>query len=303
MWHRIALYLKEMYPPVPAFLMACISFFNLFFMLALLHHQPLQVTWPAIGGALTIFLFLLFLRVSDELKDLESDKILFPERLVPSGRVKESDLNWLMGFTVAAMVLLNFFVTQSLFAFGVLFAYGVLMFHYFFFPKQISGNLMLALITHNPSVILMNIYTVAVFCQFYQQDFWNPLHFYFITLFWLPGLAWELARKIRCEADETDYTTYSKIFGYKLSALLPAAVIGLQFMLMVRLFDLLQFSGVFLLLLSALVVVVAGFFFRFILNPTTHTSKLKPVMEAYMLMSSVWLFTELLRHQSVLWSL
>ena len=38
--------------------------------------------------------------------------------------------------------------------------------------------------------------------------------FALLTLYF-PILIWEIARKIRAPKDETEYTTYSKLFGYK----------------------------------------------------------------------------------------
>ncbi|PKL79945.1 MAG: hypothetical protein CVV27_01145 [Candidatus Melainabacteria bacterium HGW-Melainabacteria-1] len=303
MLQRISLYLKEMYPPGPALAMAVVSFLNLYFMLAVLNGQSLRVDTPVMAGSLTLFLFLLFLRVSDELKDLESDKRLFPERLVPSGQVLVRDLNALMAFSVAGMVALNLWFSGALLAFGLLFGYGVLMFHYFFMPGLISGSLLLALISHNPSVLLMNAYVVAVFCNRYGLDFWQPSHYYLIALFWLPGLAWELARKLRAPQDETDYVTYSKIFGYKLGAMLPVAALGLHYFLLVRLSDQLSLSMPFLGLLSLVLLGVVAAFGRFIISPNALTARLKPVTEAYMLVSALGLLLELSLRRGVLWIL
>ena len=303
MWQRIWLYLKEMYPPAPAFAMAMLSFFNLWFMLSAMHGMALQVNWPSLAGGTTLFLFLLFLRISDEFKDLEADKVLFPERLVPSGRVKESDLGVLLWLSVGLMILLNLSLSHALLAFGVLFAYGVLMYHYFFVPRLIAGNLMLALISHNPSVLLMNAYGVAVFCGFYGTAFWDPRHAWLAVIFWLPGLGWELARKIKAPEDENDYVTYSRLLGYKLAALLPMSAFSLQYLLLMRLNETLLFSMPFMILYSLLLLGLLGFFCRFILLPSAETARLKPIVEVYMLVSSVWLIMELVLQRGVLWTL
>lgn len=177
---RVWLYFKEMYPPIPSLTIAVVSFFNLYFILQILLRAlplapaPLQVSWPGVAGALTLFLFLLFLRISDELKDYESDKIMFPDRLVPSGRVLLSDLKGLMAVAIAVMWLLNIFVTQVPLAFGALFVFGMLMLYYFFLRNYIAKSLILALVTHNPSVILMNFYVIAVFAHEYSSPVFTP---------------------------------------------------------------------------------------------------------------------------------
>ena len=43
-------------------------------------------------GAFTVFAFLLWLRIADDLKDYQTDLTLFPERPLPSGRVKKKDI-------------------------------------------------------------------------------------------------------------------------------------------------------------------------------------------------------------------
>jgi hypothetical protein len=42
---------------------------------------------------------------------------------------------------------------------------------------------------------------------------------------WLPTAAWETSRKVRAAADETDYMTYSKLLGWKTTALVPVGFI------------------------------------------------------------------------------
>lgn len=299
MLQRIWLYLQEMYPPLPSFGIATISFFNLYFVLQILYGQPLRVTWPAIGGALTLFLFLLFLRISDELKDLESDKVLFPERLVPSGKVLVSDLKGLMAFSIVGMWLLNLLVTGVPLAFAVLFAYGVLMFFYFFLRPLISGSLLLALISHNPSVLLMNYYVMSLFCQQYNKPLLTPEHGFLAVLFWLPGLAWELGRKIRAPQDENEYETYSRIFGYRVAALLPSFALCIHYFMLIKLALPLQLSWWFLGALSLALLTVLGFFGRFLNAPDSRSARLKPVVEGYMLVSALGLLIELVWRRGV----
>lgn len=302
MLQRLWLYLKEMYPPIPSFLIAVVSVYNLYFMLQILQGQPqLQIDTPSVGGALTLFFFLLFLRISDELKDLETDKVLFPERLVPSGKVLVSDLKVLMAVSVIVMWALNLFVTGVPLAFGVLFGFGVLMFFYFGLRDVISQSLLLALITHNPSVLIMNFYVIAIYAQQFQQPLWTPRHFFLAALFWIPGLCWELARKIRAPQDEDDYETYSKIFGYRLASALPCLALLVHYGMIVSLTRSLNLSGLFLGALTLALLAVLGFFGRFLRRPNAQTSRLKPVLEAYMLVSALGLFLDMLLQREVAW--
>ena len=54
-----------------------------------------------------------------------------------------------------------------------------------------------------------------------QEDLINVLACF--TLYF-PALIWEVSRKIRAPKDETEYVTYSKLFGYKKSTLFVAIV-------------------------------------------------------------------------------
>lgn len=304
MWQRIWLYLNEMYPPVPSFLIAVVSFYNLFFILEILHGQTsLEISWASIGGALTLFCFLLFLRISDELKDLETDRQVFPERLVPSGRVQLKDLKVLMGLSILTMLFLNLFVTGAPLAFAVLFGFGLLMFHYFFLRALISRSLLLALITHNPSVLLMNFYVMAIYARAAKIPLFQSQHIFLAILFWLPGLAWELARKIRAPEDENEYETYSRIFGYKLATLLPMLALSAHYFMLLSLSYVLHLSWIFLSLLSLALLFVLGWFARFIQQPKAQTARLKPVTEAYMLISALGLLLDLSLSRELLWNL
>ena len=41
------------------------------------------------------------------------------------------------------------------------------------------------------------------------------MNFLAVFTLYFPALIWEVTRKIRAPQDETNYTTYSKLFGYK----------------------------------------------------------------------------------------
>jgi len=300
---RLALYLGEMYPPVPSLLISLFSFYNLYFFVAVLRGESLGVNRASLAGAFTIFLFLLFLRISDELKDAESDKVLFPHRLVPSGQVLLSDLKLLMGLTIALMLGLNLFVTGALWAFLILFGFGLLMLNYFFLRGLISKSLLLALISHNPSVLLMNLYILAVYVAGHPNFHWRSEYLPLLLIFWLPGLAWELSRKLKAPQDENEYETYSRIFGYRLGAFLPMLVISLHYCLLMSFILRAAFSPWFVLGMTLAVVVVLSFFFLFILRPSSKTARLKPFMEGYMLINALGLLLELVVRRGLIWQI
>ena len=86
---------------------------------------------------------------------------------------------------------------------------------WFFQRSKIQKNLFLALITHNPIMMVMNIYIISFACIKFHLTFFNLTNFLVALTLYFPALIWEISRKIRAPRDETDYETYSKRFGYK----------------------------------------------------------------------------------------
>jgi len=240
---RIYIYLKEMYPVVPRLFLSAVLFFEIYFLVILTDDKMTKIRFSPgeIGGWLTVFFFLLSLRIADEFKDYESDKQLFPERPYPSGRVKKKDLIALLVFICAAAVVLNvLFLRDNLIFFGILCVYAVFMGVWFFSKYKMRKNLFLALISHNPVQLFINLYIIAFTCSKYGI---KPLRFdnamILVTLYF-PGLVWEISRKIRAPEEETEYVTYSKLWGYQKAVKVVLAVMTLDMLtssyLMFRLF-------------------------------------------------------------------
>ncbi len=218
MLKRMYIYYKERYPFFLRMLLGLIVFCEIYFIVLL----NLGVTKFDIGiqefvGGYTIFAFLLWLRVADDLKDFETDKKLFPERPLPSGRVLKKDIVISCVIVEAIAFILNILFMNNLIFFLVLYFYGYLMSKWFFQRAKIQPSLPLALITHNPVQMIVNLYIISFTVIKYNL---NPINLTTImTLFTLyfPALIWEISRKIKNPKEENDYTTYSKLFGYKRS--------------------------------------------------------------------------------------
>lgn len=247
-FYRIYLYQKEMYPILSRLILGLIVFAEIYFIVLLnsgatLNFSTLEINmavptggysdgmlWDgvvleAVGklsiqelvGAFTVFSFLFWLRIADDFKDYELDCKMFPHRPLPSGRVTHKDLKILLWILIPITLALNLvFMNNFIFCF-ILYTYGSLMAIWFFQKHKIAKSLPLALVTHNPVQMIMNIYIIS-FVVIKYKPFVNPFSIYSImavfTLYF-PALIWEVTRKIRAPKDETEYTTYSKLFGYK----------------------------------------------------------------------------------------
>ena len=86
---------------------------------------------------------------------------------------------------------------------------------WFFQKHKIQKSLPMALLTHNPVQIIMNIYIISFVIIKYGLSVLNVYNFLAVLTLYFPALIWEVSRKIRAPKDETEYVTYSKLFGYK----------------------------------------------------------------------------------------
>ena len=215
---RLHIYFQEMYPIIPRLLLGFLLFFEIYFLVILTHGKgiiPIQIGLQEIIGGLTAFSFLLSLRIADDFKDYETDLRLFPNRPLPSGRVLKKDLRTVLLILIPAIVALNLIFLDNTVFFLILTGYGFLMSFWFFQKHKIQKNLMLALITHNPVQMIMNAYVISFACDKYDIPLLSGNNALILCTLYFPGLVWEITRKIRAPKDETEYVTYSSLFGYK----------------------------------------------------------------------------------------
>lgn len=226
---RIALYVREMFPPLQMVPYATFHFFAIWFSLqALGSGTPVRVTWTSLRGVITVLLFLLLMRLYDELKDAATDVALgragdplYRDRVLVTGAVLIEDVRVLRWLVTAALVIVNLRPGLAFAAFWIVFGVMWLSFNWFFWPSM-SRNILLAFVTHNPIALLVSGYVVALFADEFG---WDPLGSSVPALMvglWLPLAAWETSRKIRAPEDETSYQTYSRVLGWKTAAWLPA---------------------------------------------------------------------------------
>jgi len=237
-------------------------------------------------GAASLFGLMVLLRLMDELKDEDIDRRLFPDRPLPSGRVLREDIHRAMLAVVLLYLAVNLRVGWAGLAAVAVLGYAFLMFRRFFAPGALQRSLPLTLATHNPIVALMILYGFAVFAAEHglsPADLrWSRIT-PFIGMTWSAFLAWELARKIRCEEEEDDYVTYSRLLGGRGAVLVTwivqAGGVGLGIHLAWT--GSLHWAGVALILAGFAGNLWAGC--RFIRHPDPRTSRLGPVATVFLL--------------------
>ena len=218
MFRRLGIYCREMYPVIPRLALGFIIFGEIYFIVLLNNGiTGFQLGWQEAIGAYTVFCFLFILRIADDFKDFELDRRLFSERPLPSGRVNKRDLILLLIFLAASSTALNFLFMNYFGFFLFLYLYGTLMSLWFFQKHKIQKSLPLALLTHNPVQMIMNVYIISFTCMKYGLPGFTLTTVLAAWTLYFPALIWEIARKIRAPKDETEYVTYSSLFGYKKS--------------------------------------------------------------------------------------
>lgn len=216
MLKRLYTYYHERYPIFLRLLLGVIVFCEIYFIVLLNQgvtkfHFSIQ---EFIGG-FTIFAFLLWLRVADDLKDYETDLKLFPDRPLQRGATTKKDIFYSCLVVEIITFILNMVFMPNKIFFIVLYIYGYLMSKWFFQRAKIQPSLPLALITHNPVQMIVNLYIISFTVIKYNLDFVNLTTIMTLFTLYFPALIWEVSRKIKAPKDENDYTTYSKLFGYK----------------------------------------------------------------------------------------
>ena len=90
---RLHVYFKERYPIIPRIILGIILFLEIHFIILLNEGvTSFDIGIQEFVGAYTIFAFLLWLRIADDLKDFETDKILFPDRPLARSEEHTSEL-------------------------------------------------------------------------------------------------------------------------------------------------------------------------------------------------------------------
>lgn len=264
---RLHIYFKEMYPIIPRLFLGALVFLEIHFVILLNHGvSEFRFGVQEVVCAFTVFSFLCWLRIADDFKDYELDRRLFADRPLPSGRVKKKDLLIFVSILIAFTLAINLIFMNNFLFCLFLYTYGSLMAVWFFQKHKIQTSLPKALVTHNPVQMIMNIYIISFTVIKYGLPVFDLYNVLAAFTLYFPALIWEVSRKIRAPKDETEYVTYSKLFGYKKAT---------NFVFLVTWIDILtnfvlvwNLNKISVLLLLANVLWMSWMFIRFKKDPT-----------------------------------
>ena len=238
-----------------------------------------QLNKTAVFGCITVFGIMLLLRILDEFKDVGVDEKLFSHRPLITGKVKYKDLRVLGVLVFLGISVLNILLGGKILLF-YFFAvvYLGLTFKWFFIEKSMRDNLILTLISHQPITLFINLYIVSTALQSHNISNY-PLLILCILGFFFPIFAWETSRKIRPIGGETDYVTYSKLFGPVKASFLPLIALSLYFAALVLLAINLKFDFWLYPILITIYLLALIAYVRFMLVPNKKRMILKHLTE------------------------
>lgn len=274
---RIRIYSREMFPlpvyiPYVIALYACLDFAT-----QAITSDVIVIDIYGVVGLVSAFCMMLLLRTFDELKDVEIDKVLFPERALPRGDVKPSDVAVLSVASFSVLVIVNLLLARhTLVPFAIMLVYALLTFKWFFMEEYHRQHLFFTMMTHQPLPLFITYYLIhtGLYAGGAQYDFtWQ--HLVLLLLFSLPVTAWETGRKIRSADKETDYVTFSKIFGARGATFIPFTCLVLSGIFSLYIGSQLALAPSFFVIATALILYVGFYFTRFILAPTDKNNVLK----------------------------
>jgi 4-hydroxybenzoate polyprenyltransferase len=243
-------------------------------------------SWYTLLGIFSVLDLWLILRLMDELKDADIDRELFPDRPLPSGRVYASDIKKTLAGAIFLYLMAHLPAGAAFWTGLFVLGYAGLMFKRFFAEGLLRKSLIVTLVTHNPIVPWMLAQCFLIFAAEHGlaifQLRWN-LIVPFIVMLWSPLLAWELARKIRSPDEETDYVTYSRLFGRVGAVVLTAGIQAIALAIGLYFWNRFSLSWVYVGILIFGLGLNYFSYVRFVLRPNPRTAKLKYYAAAFLL--------------------
>jgi len=279
-------YLKERFPVVNTLLFAIL--FLTVYAVACYAQQRMLFSDGFLfidGGILATISFFFRLRVFDEIKDFSIDCINHPQRVLQSGRITLTQLQWIAALLFIAEALWTITAgTMCLLCWIVATAYSILMRYEFFASAYLKKRLLLYAFTH---MLIMPMIIAWLWWGIMVVDGWNDYVWLLCLLSIAGGFSFEIARKIHApEAEKVTIDSYSKSLGLIASIILVNILLALgvatQFVLLHRIHAKFWAYGLIaILFLSTLI-----FYIRIIAAPSEKMfRKVEVLVSLFMLVS------------------
>lgn len=146
-------------------------------------------------GIVSLFLALFFLRVADEIKDYEYDKVHNPNRPLVCGLVTFNDLYCFLSATGATLIVINLSLSRVLvLILGLNMMYALFLIRLEKISYRVRESIFLNLLVTYPVNIALSIYIYLFFLIHYSSHP-GPADIFILAAFALAFLHYELGRK------------------------------------------------------------------------------------------------------------
>lgn len=271
---RLLAFTKERFPLVPILLFVFLltsghaHFFANWF--------GYQFRWNETNLWLTIvgvFLFMLQLRMADEIKDFDKDSKAFPDRILSRGIIKLSTIRVILYSTIAIELLLSYSMgmTSLLWMIGLQ-VWANLMAQEFFCKKFLDEQVALNLALHQLVLIPLAIYSALPFIA--DENVFAKITIYpaliFATLLYT---VYELARKTwSADRENENADSYTRFWGIRGAVITQMVVIAAILALMERLA--IPVPPTYQVIAFCLGLIHVGMLAAFKMKPTRKMSKM-----------------------------
>lgn len=219
---RLAIFIWERFPPfahIPLIFFfflanALVSLLALNADITIANTMTALFTTRSVLAAITTLFFFLHLRIFDEVKDLETDKIVHPERPLVRGLLTSTEAKVtafvLIGIEIALAAFTSFPALRILIAAC---AFSFLMYKEFYMKTWFEGKMVLYALFHSPVTIFLALFIFSAVTGVCYQSVPFPV-ILLALLNWCLSSLFEFSRKtFATEEERAERESYSKKFG------------------------------------------------------------------------------------------
>lgn len=212
-YNRWYLFIQERFPILKHLLLIVFLFAANAFVIQSTTFEKLSLKSLSICFIVILFTFFR-LRIFDEIKDYENDKVVYPDRPLARNLIKVSEAKKVAFILLIIELILSWIIGMSSLI-GMLFVsiYSILMYKEFFIASWLRPKLATYAISHT---FVSSLISLFIFSAITNQYFWNSPRNYllFALANWMIFNVFEFGRKTFSKDEEkTDISSYSKSFG------------------------------------------------------------------------------------------
>jgi 4-hydroxybenzoate polyprenyltransferase len=292
-------YLQERFP-LHANGLLILSYFSANYLLACSAERPdagLTLSWRFAAGCLVLLLMFFHLRVIDEHKDFERDRLVHPGRVLSRGLVTLGQLRGAGAVAVALEIGLSALLgPAALLMCIVLLALSWLIYREFYAGPWLERHMLANAFLH---LLVMPVYSLYVFSAAVAEFPWRApgVILLYAWVSYGVGLAYEVARKTRAPHDERPgLITYSAVVGPYPSAYGVLAALTFSGAISALVGGLLDFGVWYHLAVGGLLLLMAAGVLHFRLRTSSATAARLPIYAGLFIFIFDWLLAiELIR--------